>query len=97
DDQAQGAGDHHRLLAGGVADEAGNPLTVSIERLLRRWRLWPPRRGAPLFSPRSRESDARAIGDARRAGSIAVAARADPPSCRGAEAQPARIAGDGRD
>ena len=35
DHQAQGAGGDHRLLARGVADQAGDTLALSVERLLR--------------------------------------------------------------
>ena len=38
--QAQGAGSDHRLLARGLADQGGNPLALSVERLFRRRRLW---------------------------------------------------------
>ena len=54
DDQTQGAGSDHRLLAGSLADQAGDPLALSVERLFRRRRLWAARRRSPLFQPRAR-------------------------------------------
>ena len=50
-----------------VADQAGDPLALPVERLFRRRRLRPARRRPPLFPPRSREAEPRTVGDARRA------------------------------
>ncbi len=65
--QAQGAGGDHRLLARGLADQAGDPLALPVERLFRRRRLWPARRRASLFRPRSGAPQPRPVGDACRA------------------------------
>ena len=54
--QAQGAGSDHRLLARSVADQGGDPLALSVQRLFRRRRLWVARRGQALFRPRARSS-----------------------------------------
>ena len=89
DHQAQGAGGDHCLLAGSLADQAGNPLALSVKRLFRRRGLWAARRRPPLFQARSREPQPRPIGHARRHGPGAVAPRADPQSRAGAKAQPA--------
>ena len=86
--QAQGAGSDHRLLARSLADQEGNPVALSVERLFRRRRLRPARGRSPLFQPRSGEPDARPVGDARRHGPGAVAPRPDPQSGRRPKAQP---------
>ena len=64
--------------------------------LLRRWRLRPAGRLAPLFRPGAGAADPGAVGDAGRNGESAVAAGADPEPRAGPEAQPAGAAGDGR-
>ena len=93
---AQGAGGHHRLLAGRLADQAGDPLALFVERLFRRRRLWPARRRAPLFQPRSRQAQSGPVGDARGNGPGAFAPGSDATSRGRTGAQPAGPQGDGQ-
>ena len=50
DHQAQGAGGDHRLLARGLADQAGDPLALFVERLFRRRSLWACARPPTIIS-----------------------------------------------
>ena len=56
---AQGAGGADRALAGGVAEQGGDPQPLSLQRLFRRQCLRPARRRPPLFQRRARGADPR--------------------------------------
>ncbi len=80
----QGAGGADRALAGGAADQGGDPQPLSLQRLFRRQCLRPARRRPPLFQRRARGADPLPGGDAGRRRQRAEPARADPQPRRGA-------------
>ena len=92
----QGAGGFDRALAGGLAEQGGDPQPLSLQRLFRRQRLRPARRRPPLFQRRARGPDPVAVGDAGGGGQRPEPAGADQESRSGAGAGTAGAARDGR-